>query len=254
MNISLYVQQFTDKYIEMLNALHKILPDNKSINLALAKKLDKLYMMDIIETYINTMHSFNVKLTKNDESIFLKRKVVFFKDFNLSKIWNKKLKKNHKETMWQYLHVLYLTGTCSNDIKDQNPINFLKNNIDDKKINDMEEELKNLDEDKLQETCSSISSMIGDNDGIINNIFKDIQQELKNPTPSDNKDHKDNKQAQMFQQLFGLQGSGMSNLFNVFENVSKKMGDKVESGELDINKLQQTAQKMMQNLTLNNSD
>ena len=58
----------------------------------------------------------------------------------------------------------------------------------------------------------------------------------------------------MFQQLFGLQGSGMSNLFNVFENVSKKMGDKVESGELDINKLQQTAQKMMQNLTLNNSD
>ena len=83
--------------------------------------------------------------------------------------------------------------------------------------------------------------MVGDNDGIINNIFKEIQNELKNPGP---RETTKNPQSKMFQQMFGLQGEGINNLFSVFENVSKKMGEKIESGEFVL-KRYGTAQKLM---------
>ena len=152
MDTTLYIGQFTEKYKEMLNALHTILPENKSINEALEIHLDNEKVLQIMETYIQTMKSIYDKLIKKDESIFLKTKLTYFPDFSLQKIWNKKLKKNHKETMWSYLHVLYLTGTCATECgQKHNPLSFIKDNINESKLNDINEELKNLDETKLNE-------------------------------------------------------------------------------------------------------
>lgn len=249
MDSKFYFEQFCDKYNELVTALSTIFPKTKNITDTKAN-LDKTDMKQVLENYTEVMGPYYKRLSEKDMKIFNDDKE-FFKTFDISQIM-KKLKKENKEIMWQYLQILYLTGTCCDGQKEPmmppNPVEFIKSNLSDGKMEEMNEELTNLKPEDLNEACNSISSLVGDNDGVISSIFDEIQNELKNPTPRE--EGETSESAQMMQQMFNLKGAGFNNLISIFENVSKKVSTKIESGELDVNQLQQTAQKMMANLAI----
>jgi len=211
-----------------------------------------------ITEYMDIVEPFLLDISLKNEEIFIDNNPKYFiKDIDFNKIWKEDISNKTKDTIWQYLHTLYVLGMriqknenyeVTKLFKDfhNNPdkdsfleeldesskavINML-NNITNVKSNDGEELPKNSVNDILNP------------DFINNSSIGKIANELANDI--DMKDLDINNMGDIFSQLMGGKGGGNNNIMSLLSTVSGKIQNKLSSGEIDQQALLKEATSML---------
>ncbi len=184
--------------------------------------------------------------------------ILLLKNVDFHELWNSDgMTEEYKETIWEYIQTLYVLGETI--ISDSDKIKNLVENF--KKIRNNEEVNPSSGEDEelinmiknLSENQEKENPLFDENileNGLIGGLAKELAEDINlddlNLNISENSDNLND----VFSNL--LSGDNPMNFMNLIQNVGQKIQTKLESADLDQNKLMEEAQSMMGMLGNNN--
>ena len=256
-----YINNFYKTLREFLVNLRKTYPELK-------EDLDNYYIYikktkkrKFIKKFMNNLSQYAEYISKNDESIFKKgEQVNILKNIDFSQIFKRSNDAN-KKVIWQYLQSLYILGNfiinTENIAKQIESIRTGENNesgesATENGANLLKTMLDNMKNSENTESTESTENNGGENKegnesnenpfGFIEDLAKEIAADIKVPEGAN-----PNNPGELLQSLlFSKDGGGFS---NIISNVSEKIKNKFESGELNEEKIMKQTQSMMGNLS-----
>merc|ERR1712086_786116 len=122
-----YLSEFLDdikgtfpEYVEIINNNYPFLYENIKNDETLKENaeesvqdinIEKPNDINYIIEYMNIIEPFLLDISLKNEEIFMDDKPKYFiKDIDFNKIWNEDISSKTKDTIWQYLHTLYVLG------------------------------------------------------------------------------------------------------------------------------------------------
>lgn len=241
---------------KFLEKLHEISPKDGTEKML--KYFNKIRMDAIIKRYFTIMKKYNKHLETRNEEIFNKN-IYILPDVNISEYWID-FNAEQKKKMWNYIHSMFIlcemmiiNSQMKDNVfkggekkefsmnkmfegselkKDYNPgsINELMKLAGIDKMIDVEEltsSLKNMKQEEIDEASKNIMGMIGVDENnekmknMLGGLLGDISGELKSRDFS--------------------QGNPIDSILSIAESVANKMKPKVDSGEIDIKDILQSA-------------
>ncbi len=218
-----------------------------------------------LDYYINNVIKIMDKISTCDENIF-NNDIYLIEELNFKNIW-KYLSLDDKTTLWKYFHTLYILATSTLEIHkllekitDIDIINNIDNNtkiisliVESRKrlaILKLEENKKNNNTSDTSDTSNNTSNNTSnDTSNDIGNFITGIADEISSEINMDDLNNSINNPADIFNMM--MSGGNNSSLSKIIETVSSKLTNKIESGELDQQKLFADAQNMMSSLGSN---
>merc|ERR1711907_522906 len=231
--------EFTNDISESFSEYSEIIKSNYNLE-GFDQATDKKHF----NNFMKNVKKFIKNISEKDESIFnSENQIYILEGINFSELWLKITDEKNKQTIWKYLHTLYILG-----------------NALDSNVNNLSEKMKKLSEHAniMLNMFNSLSeeNIDLDNDNNLQNINNDIDntsigkiaQELANEINLDdfglNLDNNSADPSQLFSNLF----SGNNNkLMDLISNVGNKIQSKLQSGDIDEETLMKEAQSMMKN-------
>ena len=200
--LQFYTEQFELKFKELINDLFNKYPDKLEI-IVYKRTLDKLDYGKVSENFCTSLNEYSELITNKDESLFCIEKLEFIDQVKFGDIWTEELTQPEKDTIWQYIQILYLlsnlihkspnenntsiTSTppdAPDASKDEKKIDATANfNFDDifKSIQENAGEnkekfnLNNLSENEINKATNDIKDKLNNSD---NNIMTDMISEI----------------------------------------------------------------------------
>ena len=253
------VEGFNKVFIEFCNDLLTVYPDlEDKIQNAKKRVEEKMTTKYYLEYYIRHVLPYSDYVVKCDGDGLTKENISLIHGVKFNYIWNKDLSVGSKHAIWRYLHTFYLLTQGYNKLdvilekyKDHEQYEKIKEVLDNHESNLSEimkssskfaEEIlleqkeqnpknifENMDEKKFED--SFLNSNIG-------NLAKEISEEINPEDFSSIKNTDD---------LFGSLLSGKENggLTKIISQVGNKLQNKLQTGELNEQKLINEATQMM---------
>merc|ERR1711907_452056 len=248
--------EFTNDISESFSEYSEIIKSNYNLE-GFDQATDKKHF----NNFMKNVKKFIKNISEKDESIFnSENQIDILEGINFSELWSKITDEKNKQTIWKYLHTLYILGNALDS--NVNNLSELMKNVNNKDNNeeDSKEKMKKLSEHAniMLNMFNSLSeeNIDLDNDNNLQNINNDIDntsigkiaQELANEINLDdfglNLDNNSADPSQLFSNLF----SGNNNkLMDLISNVGNKIQSKLQSGDIDEETLMKEAQSMMKN-------
>ena len=203
-----------------------------------------------VKRYMTKMKEYKEKIAKRDETLF-DETICILKNIDFSPIWkSKELSTSNRETIWEYLQTLYVIGETI--ISDSDHIQKLVKSFqkfkngeeveeeEDTVTKDMLEMLQGLSEsnkDKVQELDENLIE-----NGLIGNLAKELSEELSEQNLNLDMDNVESVDD-VFKNI--MSGENPMKFMNLLQTVGQKIQNKVDSQELDGEKLVEEATQMM---------
>tara|TARA_B100001248_G_C27397438_1_gene466652 strand:- start:4699 stop:5622 length:924 start_codon:yes stop_codon:yes gene_type:complete len=130
---SFYLQQFEEKFKELINELSVKFPDKIEIEVY-KRSLNKLDYIKIVKHFAEQLQPYSNLVSESNDDLFKIEKLEFIDQISFNEIWESDLGETDRKSIWQYIQILYL---LSNLIID-NSISENKTNIKDNKQCDIE--------------------------------------------------------------------------------------------------------------------
>lgn len=261
-----YINNFYKTLREFLVNLRKTYPELK-------EDLDNYYIYikktkkkKFIKKFMNNLQPYAESISKNDESIFKKNEQVnILRNIDFTQIF-KRSNDSNKKIIWQYLQSLFILGNfilnAGDIVKQLGSINTEKTDNSESNTEGELDEGANILKSMLDNMKNSSGSEANTNStantegaaeggseesqenpfGFIEDLAKEIAADIKVPEGAN-----PNNPGELLQSLlFSKDGGGFS---NIISNVSEKIKNKFESGELNEEKIMKQTQSMMGNLS-----
>jgi hypothetical protein len=245
--------KFNNTFQEFVNDIANTFPkyseyikktfDFNQINVDNEKKyLD--FFMENTKKYIKDISLKNEDIFKKEEKIY------FVEGIEFSELWVNINDDKNKQTLWKYLHTLYIIGNAlTSDVGNLSDILKKKdNNVDMKEISEHANIMLNMF-NSLSEEGNSEEEVDTINNDIDNTSIGKIAQELANEINLEDfgldLDNQNNTNpSDLFSNLFSGKNN---NLMELITNVGNKIQSKLESGDINEEVLMKEAQDMMKN-------
>lgn len=207
--------------VKLFNKMYKDMQQN--IKIVLKRNNDKVFSVNkltVVKNFATEMDSYK-QLYDNMDVLLLEKVTIlnmFFKD-------KPELSKANKQAVWKYLELLYSIAK------------------EEKK-----EALKKKEPFNLSTISNAVNSLMTNDseDNGLKDLIKDISTKLENDIGDKQID-----QAKILQDLIsGNMNSCGIDFKNIIDESSKNLHKKVESGEIDINKLKDVASKLKNEMNL----
>lgn len=203
-----------------------------------------------VKRYMDKMGNYRTQISQKDNSMF-QEQVRVFKNVDFSQVWNSdKLSESNREKIWEYLQILYVIGeTILNDSdRIKNLVESFQKftageepNFEEGKGTEQDEMLamlRNLSENRNNEP---LNEELLEN-GLIGNLAKELAGELSLDQLEMDMENVENVED-VFKNI--MSGDNPMKFMNLLQTVGKKIQDKVDSSELDQEKLVEEATSMM---------
>ena len=255
----LYIEKynkFKKCFFEFLDDLKNTFPEYQELIITNYNNNDNFTKNDI-NNFMSVVNNYLTDISIKNENIFINSDICFLKGINFSKLWQKlDLSESIKETIWKYLHSLYIIGASIYDTE-LDIKNFIESfdinneNVDEKTsalfnmITNVSSEKKNYGiNDNNNETDKKNNS---------NPIFPGLDLEKSNIAKIANELAQDinlddlniNNVGDIFSELMGNGNGKGSNLMNLVSKVGDKIKDKISAGNINESDLLSEAQNMM---------
>tara|TARA_B100000768_G_C11284189_1_gene380865 strand:- start:6105 stop:7202 length:1098 start_codon:yes stop_codon:yes gene_type:complete len=247
-----------NNYNQLLEELMKLFPnDHDNITNILIMEDDlKLQSIDIFLTLLNDEDLYNNFLKRKIKSFSSKLEKtrdlstsLFGSSLTLKNIFNNQTV-DIKNTLWTYLHLIYLTKLLENKKDNQ------------EKISQLELEFKNISNNNLKESNDDIYSK-KNKDVTKDSLDSQLPQsdnDIKNPLDLDVNDDTNNMINDIINSFESKLNKGNSNplesIMEITEMINGKYNDKINNGDIEIEKLLENVtgsvpglDKMMNGLT-----
>ena len=244
------------------NYLKLFVADIKSLFPEYCENLDAYYsdLLEIevsnddkhVKRFIKKTQQCSEMIKSRNEELF-SSDIFIIKTVNFSELWKKEISNSNREKIWEYIQTLYVLGETI--ISDTQKVKKLVENIKNINSGNQEENddselldvIKNLSKDKESMKNSNI-----DEDFINNSLIGNLAKELSDEINIDNMNINENMENvdDIFSNL--LSGDNPMKFMNLVQSVGEKINNKVNSGNLDQEKLINEAGQMMGALGENN--
>lgn len=209
-----------------------------------------------IKRFMRKTTDFKSLISSKDDSLF-KESIILLKNIDFHELWNSGINDDTKNKIWEYLQTLYVLGETI--ISDSDKIKKLVENFkkirnneeldnDDSEDGELMDMIKNLAE-KQQQSSSIFDESILEN-GLIGGLAKELASDINLEDLNLNISESSDNINDVFSNL--LSGDNPMNFMNLIQNVGQKIQNKLESDNIDQNKLMEEAQSMMGMLGSNN--
>lgn len=263
--LQFYTEQFELKFKELINDLFNKYPDKLEI-IVYKRTLDKLDYGKVSENFCTSLNEYSDLITNKDESLFSVEKLEFIDQLKFGDIWTEELTQPEKDTIWQYIQILYLLSNLIHKTPNENNTSIAstapgapnsenkadKSNIADnfnfdeifKSIQENAGEnkekfnLNNLSKDEINKATNDIKEKLNNSD---NNIMTDMIGEINSELNSmvlnkDKSEVNENKNNEIDPQLENApQVEMMSKMLNINDdgikgilNIATKVSQKYQ--------------------------
>ncbi len=117
--LQFYTEQFELKFKELINDLFNKYPDKLEI-IVYKRTLDKLDYGKVSENFCTSLNEYSDLITNKDESLFSVEKLEFIDQLKFGDIWTEELTQPEKDTIWQYIQILYLLSNLIHKTPNEN--------------------------------------------------------------------------------------------------------------------------------------
>jgi hypothetical protein len=210
-----------------------------------------------IKRFMRKTHEYKALISSKNEELF-SSSLILLKNVDFHELWNSDgFTEENKNTIWEYIQTMYVLGETI--ISDSDKIKNLVENF--KKIRNKEEiettddadgelmnMIKNLAENQAKENPVIDESIL--ENGLIGSLAKELAEDINLEDLNLNISQDSDSINDVFSNL--LSGDNPMNFMNLIQNVGKKIQTKMETQNIDQNKLMEEAQSMMGMLGNNN--
>ena len=260
MNNLTYIEKFNSYLGQFLKDLITTFPEiknnvEKKYNNLLTQNENIIKTDEYVKEYMNNIKQYTKDISNKNDKIFKTGKEIYLIEYiNITNLWLKDLNDKTRDTIWNYLQILYVIGKKiigDEDIDEllknlnNKDIGEIKKDTDDmlnmiKNLSTVEQDPDNNVEEEANDKNTDDMKEIFDN-GIISDIAKELTNELNleemdvgNP----------NNLNEAFQNMMNNK-NGNTNFFDLVSKVGEKIQNKVKNGEVNQGDLLNEAQKMM---------
>jgi hypothetical protein len=243
-----------------INDIIKIKPDYKNTLEEYYTELLELENCNddkYIKRFMRKTEDYKKLISEKNEDLF-NESILLLKNIDFHELWNSEgITNEYKETIWEYIQTLYVLGETI--ISDSDKIKNLVENF--KKIRNKEEVIsENEGDDDLINMIKNLSENQGKENtlfdenllekGLIGGLAKELAEDINLNDLNLNLSEDSENINDVFTNL--LSGDNPMNFMNLIQNVGQKIQSKLESSDLDQDKLMKEAQTMMGMLGNNN--
>jgi hypothetical protein len=210
-----------------------------------------------IKRFMRKIGEFKSFISEKNEELF-KTSIILLKNVDFHEIWHSDgFTEENKNTIWEYMQTMYVLGETI--ISDSDKIKNLVENF--KRIRNKEEVETNDDADgELMNMIKNLAdnqekeNPVIDESILENGLIGSLAKELAEDINLDDLNLNISKDADNINDVFSnlLSGDNPMNFMNLIQNVGQKIQKKMESQDIDQNKLMEEAQNMMGMLGSNN--
>ena len=203
-----------------------------------------------VKRYMMKMKGYKEQIAKRDNSLF-DSTICVLKNVDFSPIWkSQELSNANRDTIWEYLQTLYVIGETI--ISDSEHIQKLVKSFqkfkngeevseeEDSVTKDMLEMLQGLSETNKEKVSEIYENLI--KNGLIGNLAKELSEELSEHNLNLDMDNVESVDD-VFKNI--MSGDNPMKFMNLLQTVGKKIQSKVDSNEIDGEKLVEEATSMM---------
>lgn len=238
--------KFVNEFIslDLFSELHSILKDYYGELLGTERSNNDRY----VKRYMEKMKDHRTSISQKDETMFSEQ-VRVFKNVDFSQVWNSgKLSDKNKEKVWEYLQILFVIGETI--INDSDRIKNLVQSFQKFTSGEDVEEQESNEQNEMLAMLRNLSEARGHEplqeelleNGLIGNLAKELADELSLDELQMNMNNVENVDD-VLKNI--MSGDNPMKFMNLLQTVGKKIQDKVESSELDQEKLIEEATTMM---------
>ena len=255
------ITSFNQNLIQFLEDLNNTFPDYP-INIENFKTNIENNESHYLNQFLNDVKPIIKDIANFNQSVFVNNEITLLDEIYLSTYWKRNISSETKQSIINYLHVLYIISYnhCKNTNKNfEKTIDNITNmdviDEDDdteiylKLINNIKAYKKSKQNPTNNKTTEEDFDPLKDifgmegGGGLIGEIAKDITQEL-----SENMDDLGNPMDMLGMLMGGGSKNGGGGLMNIIQKVGTKLQDKLSSSEIDQNQLLNEAGSIMNHL------
>ena len=211
---------------------------------------------DTLNKMVNNLENYSEKIKNNDYSIFAEdSEIEFLSEIDIKTIW-KKCSDNEKKTVFSHINYCNVIGkfvlnkATLEDIQSLHSRNQEEEQPEQPEVMTEEEQKKMMNDlngitDDLENLEKNIRETIGDES--INEMQEQLQGIFGNMfNPENTDENTENPLSGLFENMQNG-GNPFENMFNTgkLQQMSEDIKSKVDSGEIDEEKLKQTSEDMM---------
>lgn len=172
--LQFYTEQFELKFKELINDLFNKYPDKLEI-IVYKRTLDKLDYGKVSENFCTSLNEYSDLITNKDESLFSVEKLEFIDQVKFEDIWTEELTQPEKDTIWQYIQILYLLSNLIHKTPNENNTSIASAAPDAPNSENKADNANVTDNFNFDEIFKSIQENAGENKEKfnLNNLSKD---------------------------------------------------------------------------------
>ena len=236
--------QMLSKFKNFLKDLIKVFPEHKEsieINYSDILKLENLIISDneIISKFLDDISNISDNIMNKDSSVFTDE-LFLIKDISMKTLWESDLSNKTKQNIWKYLNIFCLINLnlVSGDVMTNAQNKLMSGEKITKKELAIMKKFKKINEniniEYEEDENNSKNPMEGLEDTAIGNLAKEITGDLNI--------NEDNAEDLLKPE----------NMMNIFQSINSTLKDKIDSNEIDMNKLFGEASGLMNNGMMEN--
>ena len=268
-----YIEQFEEKFNELIKELHTKFPDNIEI-IVYFKSMNKLDYKKIAIHFATELQNYSEFITKKNDNLFTSENINFIDQVKFGDIWPN-LEESDRTIIWQYIQILYIlsniiaeipkkdndgesenesTSTINSTINDV--VKTMKDNFESTETQNIN--LTDMSTDDINEATRHVKEKLqggGNENNVMLDMIGEINKELINITENPDENVEDatempvnNPQLDMMSQMLNIDKEGLGGIMSIANKISQKFQSKVDSGELNPQDLMASAQSMLMNM------
>lgn len=248
--LQFYTEQFELKFKELINDLFNKYPDKLEI-IVYKRTLDKLDYGKVSENFCTSLNKYSDLITNKDDSLFSVEKLEFIDQLKFGDIWTEELTQPEKDTIWQYIQILYLLSNLIHKTPNENNTSISSAAPDVPAAPNSENKADNAnvaDNFNFDEIFKSIQENAGENKEKFN--LNNLSQDEINKATNDIKEKLNNSDNNIMTDMIGEINSELNNMV-----LNKDKNEDKNDDKSDIDpQLENTPQVEMMSKMLNIND
>ena len=245
--LQFYTEQFELKFKELINDLFNKYPDKLEI-IVYKRTLDKIDYGKVSENFCKSLNEYSDLITNKDDSLFSVEKLEFIDQLKFGDIWTEELTQPEKDTIWQYIQILYLLSNLIHKTPNENNTSIASAAPDAPNSENKADNANVADNFNFDEIFKSIQENAGENKEKFN--LNNLSQDEINKATNDIKEKLNNSDNNIMTDMIGEINSELNNMVL---NKDKNEDKNEDKSEIDP-QLENTPQVEMMSKMLNIND
>jgi len=207
--LQFYTEQFELKFKELINDLFNKYPDKLEI-IVYKRTLDKLDYGKVSENFCTSLNEYSDLITNKDESLFSVEKLEFIDQVKFGDIWTEELTQPEKDTIWQYIQILYLLSNLIHKTPNENNTSIASAAPDAPNSENKADNANVVDNFNFDEIFKSIQENAGENKEKFN--LNNLSQDEINKATNDIKEKLNNSDNNIMTDMIGEINSELNSM------------------------------------------